>query len=432
MCKVLPPSPRLPYPLIRLPPDSAQMIDQRRLQRRCRNPYLIVGLRSSQQRRRHLSKYIQLKLIRRRIPNPHRRRSPITRKPIRNPFCQLPLSINSIDRLNLIRRTRSSSQQPLPPRNRLIYITRLHQHQQRKRRIAQPAVSIIPVARSPHSLRQRSRHRRDNSSRWPIRQSLQCNQRPFYGLCIRSTIFIPLRPSFPESARLHQRLTRIDSLRQLLQRRPVRQRERHPLALRKRKLTDRRHPFASQPSRRSQHHPVRPCNRLPVAAFARHPRNRPPIVEADRQIHPHCHAPPYSPNHSHYIRVLSARRHKIRHPYLTPCRLKRRLHNQGPRLILPSNSLHLRLRSNLPESVILRPHQRSKTCSRRETRPAKPIDRTFARHKRSRLTISNQAIVLGPRPMRPALRPLFRLDHFASPSPLSALLQPHPTCCASL
>src|SRR5579871_3696875 len=376
------------------------MIDQRGLQPRRRNPHIILGLRSPQQRRRHLTKHIQLKLPRRSISNPHRRRPLIPRQPIRHPLRNPSLPFKSIDHLNLIRSSRRRSQQPLPPRNRLVHITRLHQHQQRKRRIPQPAISIVPITLPANPLWQRSRHRRNNPTRRPIRQRLQRNQRPLHRVLIRPAIRIPPRPSPPEPPRIRQSLRRIDPLRHLLQRRPIRQHKRHHLTSPHRKLAHRRHPFTAQRSLRPQHNPVRPGHSLPIISSTRHPRNRPPIIKPNRQLHPHRHPASQTTHHPHYIGVPLPRRHKICDLHRPPLRLEHRLHNQRVLLIPPLHALHPRLRSKLPEPLLLRPQKRRKASPRRKLRPAKPINRAFERHQRRRLAIADQAIVFNPCAMR--------------------------------
>lgn len=93
----------------------------------------------------------------------------------------------------MVWRSRTRTQQPLPPRHCLVDKTRLHQSQQSECCIAQPAVAIVLVARSTDLLRKRRRHRCDNASGRLVRQSLQYHKRALHRVRIRYPCTDPSR-----------------------------------------------------------------------------------------------------------------------------------------------------------------------------------------------------------------------------------------------
>src|SRR5579863_7575383 len=93
-----------------------------------------------------LAEHVELKLTVRRIADPYRSRVLVTGQPGSGPFGQPPLARDTVHDLQLTRTAGDGAQQPFAPRLSLLEVAGMHGAEQNQCRIAQPAISVIPVA----------------------------------------------------------------------------------------------------------------------------------------------------------------------------------------------------------------------------------------------------------------------------------------------
>src|SRR4029077_5723583 len=91
-----------------------------------------------------------------------------------------PLASNAIQNLQVLRPARGGAQQPIAPGLGFVSIAGGQQGVQSERGVAQPAISIVPVAHAAHLFGQRGGWRRNYPARWRVTQSFECQQRAVY------------------------------------------------------------------------------------------------------------------------------------------------------------------------------------------------------------------------------------------------------------
>ena len=179
-----------------------------------------------------------------------------------------------------------------PPRLRLVAVACGDQRHQRKGRVAQPAVAIVPVAFATELLRQRGGGCSDDPAGLSVGQRLRASTKSVVPLPSTGryesngptnrarTIPFPRRAALP----VHRR-----GRRQM--RWAVRQHERDTLPFGNVKLRDSREIPALHRDRRAQHHLVRPGNGAQAGSIIelRHPWHSDAVVEPQRQVQLHRH-----------------------------------------------------------------------------------------------------------------------------------------------
>src|SRR5215472_13305760 len=100
----------------------------------------------------------------------------VTRQPGNLPLEQTSFAGNAIHDLILRRLSGNSSHQPVTPRRSLAVKSRVHEGQESKCRIPQPAITIIPVPLATEFLRKRGCGRGNNSASRRIRKRLKNNE----------------------------------------------------------------------------------------------------------------------------------------------------------------------------------------------------------------------------------------------------------------
>ncbi len=120
------------------------------------------------------------------------------------------------------------AQQPFAPGPRLFLEAGVEEREQRQRRVAQPAMAVVPVAHAADAFRQRGRGRGDDAAGRRVRQRLERDERAAHRILHPIAHRAALDPLAPEAFRSEQRLLRVDRGRRLEVRRPVREDEREP------------------------------------------------------------------------------------------------------------------------------------------------------------------------------------------------------------
>ena len=253
-----------PDAFIRLLPVRLQELEQGDLYSPgCRLRFQAGGSRQMQ-RVHDFAVDIELELLRCRVAHAHRSRAAIAGQPAHLVFIETPLARDAVEYLQILGTTRHGAQQPLAPGDRFFVVAGEQQRVQRERGIAQPAVTVVPVAHTALLLRQRSRGRRDDPSGGRIGQRLQRDQRAHYGIAPASLVGAAFGPFAPLVLGCRQRLLRVDGLLSRFVRRTVVEREWHPLALAHVKLGHGFHVFAADGDRRCAV-PACPALRSPAA-----------------------------------------------------------------------------------------------------------------------------------------------------------------------
>src|SRR6266550_300213 len=86
--------------------------------------------------------------------------------------------MHAVENLHLRGTARDSAQEPAAPRTCFLYKARSRKSEKREGRIAQPAVTIIPVAHTADFFRQRSRRRRDDAASGLVGKAFERDERP--------------------------------------------------------------------------------------------------------------------------------------------------------------------------------------------------------------------------------------------------------------
>src|SRR5262249_35905783 len=89
---------------------------------------------------------VELKLGRGSISNAHRCSTAVAGQPRHLPLDELSFARQAIHDLELMRTSRHTAPEPLPPRLSLIAVARRYKRHQRKGRVSQPAIAVIPIA----------------------------------------------------------------------------------------------------------------------------------------------------------------------------------------------------------------------------------------------------------------------------------------------
>src|SRR5207248_9664918 len=145
---------------------------------------------------------------------------------------QTAFPVHAVENLHLRWTACDCSQEPSAPRTRFLCKTRTRQCEKREGRIAQPAVTIIPIAHAPYFFRQRSRRCRYNSAGGSIGQAFERDERAHYCVVPFAAVYAAFGPVSPIFLGVAQGMLGLDGARRFLMRRIPGQNKRSPLALR--------------------------------------------------------------------------------------------------------------------------------------------------------------------------------------------------------
>ncbi len=329
------------------------------------------------------------------IADPHRHGFFVARQPVRGPFRQPPLAAEAVHDLQLVGTAGHRAQQPLAPRLRLFVITGMHRAQQRERRIAQPAVSVIPVALAADPLGQRRCRRGDDAAGRLIGERLERDDgapHRFRPLAGRPAFCRPFRPEFFGHL---QRFAGIHGGRRRLMRPRVSENERNGVAAGDDKFADRRHVLAAEMNGRAQHRHVRSGDGAKRAVLqAGDPRDDGAVAEPQYQLGTHLQFALRPDDQTHDLGMVAVERHEVDQRRRSLVGFELGLEDQRARPIAAGDARFF-LRRHQPAAVLRRAEQRRKAGVRIEARPAQPVDRAVARHQRGALAVADQGIIFG-------------------------------------
>ena len=171
-------SPRISQmPLSGSVPDLLEIVEEDTLQR----PGRLLDRKPVDarlvQRIHQLAEDVDLQLIARGVADPHRLRALVPREPGQLELRQPALAGDAVHDLDVRRIARDRAQEPAAPLLRFVDVAAVQQREQRQRRVAEPAVAVVPVAHASDPLRQRRRRRSDDAAGRRVGQRLQEHER---------------------------------------------------------------------------------------------------------------------------------------------------------------------------------------------------------------------------------------------------------------
>ena len=138
------------------------------------------------------------------------------------------------------------AQQPRAPRERLFLVTGVQQRDEHERRVAQPAVAVVPVAHAAELLGKRGGGRGEDGAGARVGQRLEREQRADHDVAPGPVVAARARPLAPEHVGAAQRGDDVGRPGLHFVRREVRHLEPDPLARTHPELRDRRQVLAVQ------------------------------------------------------------------------------------------------------------------------------------------------------------------------------------------
>ena len=284
------------------------------------------------------------------------------------------------------------------PGERLVDVFRLEQRGERQRRVAQPAVAVVPVAKPADPLRQRRRRRGHDSARRRVGERFQHRQRAVEQIApfLWQRHLAAGVPLAPEALGLGERHFGVDARGLGIVRRVPREREGHALALLDRELGDRPHVLAAGVRRGAKAERIRPRDRLPRVVDASNPRDDVAVVEADHELRPHRHLPPHSLDDSNHVGRLAARRHEVDDGRRAGVGLEDSFEDEGAVAVGPPAGADVPGGGEQPAAVVGSAQQGGEAGAGVEAGEAEPIDRPAALDERRGLQVADQCVVLDP------------------------------------
>ncbi len=301
------------------------------------------------------------------------------------------------------------AQQPLPPCLGFLAIPGVEQGVQRQRRVAQPAMPVIPIAAAAQLFGQRGRRRGDDPAGGLECQQLQRDQRAHHrvtGAVARSVPMAALGPLLPPRDGAVHAFDPVGHEPGRAVRAVIRQGERHDAPGMHRKARRRLHVVAFQLDGRVQLDGVRPGDGVESVVAPPHPRHALAVVKAQDQLHVHLHMAGLAAHDAHDIHplVVVAERHEVLHQHRSRAGFETGFQHCGVGHVAARRGADLAVRRNEPASMALVAQQRGKARGRIEVRQAQPVDRTVPRDQRRGQHVADEAVILerfghaGPQP----------------------------------
>jgi hypothetical protein len=282
--EVAPGAANLPDPFVRFAPALLEQSEHVPAELPGRKRGAHVFLARLIERVRHLAVDIELLLRGGRVADPYRLRVLEARQPLHDPLGQPSLTGDPVHDLDVIRVAGHGPQQPGAPLARLIQVAGVDERKQRQRRVAEPAVAVVPVALAAGPLRQRCRRRGDDPSRRTVGEALEDDERLQNGVPVGPRVTAARRPFPPERLGLAQRRLGVDGNRKVRMRGEPGQRERHPFAGADLERRHRRRVLDARRYRPPQHERVRAGGRNMRAVETAQRGDDPAVAEPDHEL----------------------------------------------------------------------------------------------------------------------------------------------------
>src|SRR5271156_2309668 len=148
MREVEPAAPPLPDALVRLSPDVLEVQNERAFQRPGRVAGGETGAARNVKGVEHFAIDVELELCDRPIADSDRLRAFVARHPWNFEFLEPPFARYTVEYLQVVGRPGDRAQEPFVPRLRLVENAGPNQRIKGERRVSEPAISIVPIARA--------------------------------------------------------------------------------------------------------------------------------------------------------------------------------------------------------------------------------------------------------------------------------------------
>ena len=339
---------------------------------------------------------VELELLACGVADPHRPRLGEAREPAELELVEAPLPCDPVHDLEVGRVARDRAQEPVAPGLGLVPVAGVQHGQQRQRRVAEPAVAVVPVAHPADVLGEGGGRRRHDPARGSVGEGLQDEQGLVDLIVVVAVVPALPRPVEPVALGVGQRVLGVDRLGDLLVRRKPREDEGDPLARRELELGDRAHVLAAHVDLGPEAESVRPGHGDPGVIDAPHPRNRPAVVEADHELRTHRDTAVQPFDDPHDVGRRPARRHEVDRAHRAFGGRVDGLEDECVVAVAPCGPLDVRLWREEPAPVVRVAHQRREARARVEAREAAPVDRARAADQGGGLEVADQRVVLDP------------------------------------
>ncbi len=266
----------------------------------------VMGARDVQQVH-HLADHVVLNLGPRQVADADRPAVGVAPEPGQLELGQPPLAADAVERLHLLGHARHRPEQPPPPGERLVAIARLLQRVEREGRVAQPAETIVPVARAADLLGKRGGRCRDDRPGRGMGQRLQRDQRAHHPVAPGSLVVAPSGPVAPPGHALGEPRLGVDRRRLGEVRAEAGEHERHGLAGGDREAAAAAEARALERHRRADDHRVGAAGRVEPVRVVADPGDDRAVVEAEHDLGRHLDPARAAAHQPHEVgRVLGA------------------------------------------------------------------------------------------------------------------------------
>ena len=350
------------------------------------------------QRVHQFAEHVELELEGGRVADAHGTRALVSGQPVQLQLGQSPLPAEAVHDLELRRRAGYGAQEPVAPGARLILVPGGHERVERERRVAQPAIAVVPIALAAQFLRKRSGRRRRDAAGWLVGERLERHQGAL------------LRPFAPACLGLLQRWRGLDRSRRRQVRGPPGQHEWHLLPFSNGELRHRLEVLAARGYWRVQPEAIGAGDRRDAAVDALNPRDDRAVPEAHDQLHPHRHPATISHYDAKHVCALAVDGHQVEDGDAALLSLELGLQDERAVAVAAAHPLHSPGRRQQPAAVVRRPQQCGEGRIRVEARETEPIDRPVLGDEREAAEVSDDGVVLdaGRHPNNLSGRPLAR------------------------
>ncbi len=204
------------------------------------------------------------------------------------------------------------TKEPIAPARRFLPVAAVHQRVESERRVANPAVAVVPVAHSAERLGQRRGRRGDDAAGRSIGEGLEGDQRSHHGVAPGPYLRTAAGPLAPGSVRVGESRGGVRRGRGRKVGWIPAQDERHALAGPDRELRGRGEALAGSGDRRAKRHSIGARDGREHAVEPANPGHGLAVVEADDELHAHRNAAAQALDDPDDMRRLVSDRQEVR------------------------------------------------------------------------------------------------------------------------
>jgi hypothetical protein len=285
------------------------------------------------------------------------------------------------------------AQEPLAPGAGLFDVPRAHEGQERERRVAQPAIAVVPVAHPAGLLGERGRRGRHDPAGGRVGEGLERDERAQHRVTPRALVGAARRPVRPEPLGLRDGVRGVDARRRRKMRRRPRQVERHALALGHGEARHAREPLAVYRDAADEPQLIGTRDGAQRPVHLLHPRDDRSVVETNHELHAHRDTPPAAFDDAHEVGLTAAQRHAVEHGNRAVLSLVVGLQDQRPLAVAAAHRGGRPFGGQPPATVLGRAQKGREAGRRVEARQAQPVDRAVTPDQGGGLAVPEERVV---------------------------------------